>query len=314
MKILCLRGDFGIENISSVCSMLKSSEYDNVDYSEATLDVYVKVLLDSYNEHINIPQVSVTHSSFGLRSELLFLCSACDFSRIILKRCKYEFQTKYFYSNVIADLYNMGRETFFVVALTSLLVGVDLGYQTWQQLREVGMADNVMSIVVVAAFKQAGILIAFFVLVIKYASGLISKIGFMKVSEEWIALKIMKVDPEIFLIKTKIYALMLLLPFFAYLSILFFILGGFLVIKLVHGTTLKFFLSTAIVTDPFILIAPLLKGMLMGGAIGVLAGYEASSIESSSDKILESLNHGLILTFVVGFLIHVFLDLFFCHF
>lgn len=311
MKILCLQGIYNIKNISLVYDMIKEDEYDQVDYSNASLDDYVTIFLDSYNDHVKLTLPGPPNSSFIILKELKFCVEALKFASIIFRSCKYDFQKKYFYSNVVADLYFMGVESIFVIAIISFFFGINLGYQSYVQLNSFGMVENGLSFVVISGFKQFGILISLIILGTKYSSGIIAKIGFMKVSEEWIALKIMQVDPKIFLLKTKIYSLIILVPFFAYFAIIFFVLGVFCVFHFLHGITWKFFFITIRIKDFKTLFTPLFKGIFIGATLGVFSSYEAYLIEKSSDNILKGLSHGVVIAIVMSLLIGIFFDLLF---
>ncbi|WP_342262108.1 ABC transporter permease [Alphaproteobacteria bacterium endosymbiont of Tiliacea citrago] len=310
MKVLYLKGIYSIKNINVLSASLKEESYDFVDYSGSSLDEYTKIFLDSYNSDIKIPEYSY-NTSESFFDQIYFFIASLGFCRIFFKKFKFNFQKKYFYNNLLSDLYIMGYETFFIIALLSFFLGVNFGYQSYIQLAEYGLVDNGMSFIVLSSFKQSGVLVSCTILSAKYSSSLISQVGFMRVSEEWTALKLMKVDPEIFIFKSKIFSLIILTPFFAYISIFFTCLGSFFVFKLFCGINLLFVLSTASVDNLKHLITPLIKGIIIGAGIGLVSAYESSLIKNSSDNIIKGLNHGVVMSLVVAFLLNITLDLIF---
>lgn len=308
MRTLCLTGTHNVENISAFFEMLKEGKYDQIDASNAEVDHYVSILIAYYNENVEITPKDFPMDDFGIQKEFSYFFRLILFFRVLFKSCKLSFQTKYFYSNLVFDLYNITVESFLIVVLVSFIVGCNFGYQTYMSFYSYGLADSGMEIIVISCFRYVGVLIAFLILLTKYSSSLIAKVGFMRISEEWSALRIMRIDPEIFLLQTKIYSFIILMPFFAYVSILFTVFGAYIVYKILHGLTFKFFLSTAMIGEFRLLFAPLIKGGLMGVSLGLVSAYEATLIDKSSEKIVSALNHGVVSALVVCVIINVFMD------
>lgn len=308
MRTLCLTGTHNVENISAFFKMLKDGKYDQIDASNAEVDHYVSILISSYNENVTITPKDSPIDDFGIQKEFSYFFQLILFFRVLFKSCKLSFQTKYFYSNLVFDLYNITVESFLIVVFVSFIVGCNIGYQTYISFYTYGLADSGMEIIVIACFRYVGVLIAFFILLTKYSSSLIAKVGFMRISEEWSALRIMKIDPEIFLLQTKIYSFIILMPFLAYISIFFTVFGAYFVYKLLHGLTLKFLFSTAMIGEFRLLLTPLIKGVLMGGALGLISAYESTLVDKSSEKIVASLTHGVVSAFVICVIINVFMD------
>lgn len=311
-KTIYLNKQYSIENLDEILELIKQNDYEIINYSQCEVDEYIKIILDNYNSKKCVlnyrPEGSylfVIYSAFV--SFVYYFVELILFTKIFFKSCDKPFQKKYFYNDVLANIYDMGISSIFVIAIFSMAFGINLCSQTIDQLSLMGMELYSMNILVVSLFKGMGMFISLIVLASKFASGLIAKVGFMKITEEWNALKLMQIDPEIFLLKSKIISFIILVPICSYFSIFFSILGGYIVAFFKLDASYKLFYNISELTVK-LFFSPLIKGFILGACLGIIASYEAFNVECSSDDILIALSRGIVMSIVLCLIIDVILS------
>lgn len=311
-KTLYLNRDYSIENISEIKALIEENDYDCIDFSRVKVDEYVKIVLENYNKNLvfndNVENASYFDYLYAsLMDSVTYFVNLAKFSKILFKGCRYQFQNKYFYNDVLTNIYSMGSDSIIVIAILAMAFGVNLGYQTALQLRAFGAEIYSVNILLISLFKGLGLFVALVVLVAKFGSGLIAKVGFMKITDEWNALTLMNIEPEVFLLKSKIIAFVVLVPFCSYLAIFFGTIGGYIVFYKSLNANMKLIINLANL-DVRIFFAPLIKGVFIGALLGIVISYEAFNVEKSSDNILLALSKGMVRCIILCLIFEVIMS------
>jgi phospholipid/cholesterol/gamma-HCH transport system permease protein len=166
----------------------------------------------------------------------------------------------------------IGADAWPVTSIASLLVGVIVGFLGVSQLGRFGAVAFVPELVVVAHFRELCPLITAIVVAGRSGAGLASEIATMKVSEEIDALRSMGFDPVRWLVVPRCLALVLTLPFLAWIGDLFGLVGGLAATMAITKMTARAYIQD---TLSHITIAHLLVGLVktpfLALAIGLIA-------------------------------------------
>ena len=131
--------------------------------------------------------------------------------------------------SVVHEAVVIGVDAFPIVALSSVLIGLVLGFQAADQLIEFGATVYVSNLVGVSMAREFGPLMTGIILAGRSGSAIAAELGTMKVQEELDALKTMGLEPERYLALPKMFAITLVGPSLTLLSIVLGMVGGMII-------------------------------------------------------------------------------------
>lgn len=123
----------------------------------------------------------------------------------------------------------IGMNALPIVSLISFLVGLILALQSAAQLRMFGASIYVADLISIAMAREMGPLMTAIILAGRSGSAITSEIATMVVTEETDALKSMALNPIRYVLVPKVYAITTMMPLLTILSVLFGILGSFVI-------------------------------------------------------------------------------------
>jgi len=147
------------------------------------------------------------------------------------------------YRETIYHIEKSGFDALFIIALTSILVGLVIAYQSLVQLVQFGADIYVVDAIGIAITRELGPMITAIVIAGRSASSYTAEIGTMKITEEINAMRTMGFDPFFFLVIPRIIALMIAMPLVIFFADVTGILGGMLATKAQVDISYTFFLE-----------------------------------------------------------------------
>jgi phospholipid/cholesterol/gamma-HCH transport system permease protein len=136
-----------------------------------------------------------------------------------------------------------GFDALFIIALTSILVGLVIAYQSLVQLSQFGADIYVVDAIGIAITRELGPMITAIVIAGRSASSYTAEIGTMKLTEEISAMRTMGFDPFYFLVIPRIVALVIAMPLVIFFADITGILGGMIATKAQVDLSFSFFLE-----------------------------------------------------------------------
>jgi phospholipid/cholesterol/gamma-HCH transport system permease protein len=136
-----------------------------------------------------------------------------------------------------------GFDALFIIALTSILVGLVIAYQSLVQLAQFGADIYVVDAIGIAITRELGPMITAIVIAGRSASSYTAEIGTMKLTEEISAMKTMGFDPFNFLVIPRIVALIIAMPLVIFFADITGILGGMIATKAQVDISYSFFIN-----------------------------------------------------------------------
>lgn len=130
---------------------------------------------------------------------------------------------------VIEQMVRIGLESFGIIALISLLVGLTVALQSAYQLRQFGANIYIANLVGVAMTREMGPLMTAILLAGRSGASIAAEMSTMVITEEVDALKTMGVHPVRFLVVPRFWGITLTQPLLTVMSDALGILGGFLI-------------------------------------------------------------------------------------
>ena len=262
--------------------------------------------------HIKDDQGFIRYMGQFLTSTLAYIANICAFGRILFKRPKHEFQRQIMMEDTINSCYNMGLQAIPIVLFLSCAWGVISALQASIQLKIFGADFYAIDLVIFMFFKAMGLLLSLIVLSARSGSSMIAKIGIMRISDEWNALKVLDIDPDIFLLKPKIIAFVVLMPFLAYVAAVSGIVGGYVTLQSTIGMSSGFLfeaLSRILTFDLF--ISMLWKGPIFGIIIGLICAFEARCVAINSESVVLAITRGVVYSIFACVLVEMIFNILF---
>lgn len=130
------------------------------------------------------------------------------------------------FSDFRAFCYQAGPDAFAIISLTSILVGMILGYLGAVQLQQFGAEIYVANLVVIGMLREMGVLMTAVVMAGRTGAAYAAQLGTMQTNEEIDAITTMGISPVEFLVLPRILALIAIMPLLTVYANFLGILGG----------------------------------------------------------------------------------------
>ncbi len=150
-------------------------------------------------------------------------------------------------SETIRNIIMIGVQSVPVVLITGLFMGLIMGLQLGDAMESTiaGTAQYISGALSVSMLKEIGPVFTSLIVVSRVCSSVTAQIGTMKVTEQIDALKTFAVNPIGFLVSPRLLAGIISLPILGFLSILFSMIGAWLMITTIYDIPTPVFLEVA---------------------------------------------------------------------
>lgn len=130
------------------------------------------------------------------------------------------------FSDFRSFCYQAGPDAFAIISLTSILVGMILGYLGAVQLQQFGAEIFVANLVVIGMLREMGVLMTAVVMAGRTGAAYAAQLGTMQTNEEIDAITTMGISPVEFLVLPRMLALIVIMPLLTVYANFLGILGG----------------------------------------------------------------------------------------
>jgi len=187
---------------------------------------------------------------------------------------------------LVEQAIDIGSRALGIVALITFLVGLTVAFQSAYQLRQFGAAIYVADLTAVSVVREMGPLMTAILVAGRSGSSIAAEIATMQVSEEIDALRVMGIDPIVFLAVPRLVALVLVVPLLTVLADLVGIAGGFLVGTLYLDLTPLSFLDEAVrALKPFDLVTGIIKSGAFAFGIGLIGLFYGFRVRGGASEV-----------------------------
>ncbi len=200
------------------------------------------------------------------------------------------------------QIYSAGLAALPVVGVLAMLTGA----AAVTQLSALIGADSELTqrLLFLGLFFELAPLLSALVVVARSSAGIASELAVMNLHDEFTALRRLGVPAADYLLLPRIFGMLIALPAVTVCFQAFAMVSGWLTTALLEGRppaeTAGRFLDLA---DPWLALLSLIKSMLMGAAVGIIACHHGSSGKGSTQAIsgaaIQAVGTGLIAVFVI---------------
>lgn len=133
------------------------------------------------------------------------------------------------YRSISAHILTSGFDALPIIAVSSLLIGVVVAFQSIVQLQKFGADILIVDMIGISLTRELAPLITAIVIAGRSASAFTAQIGAMKMTQEIDAMRTMGFHPYLFLVWPRVIALMIVLPLLIFFADILGIFGGMIV-------------------------------------------------------------------------------------
>ena len=147
------------------------------------------------------------------------------------------------FKEIFFEINESAIKAFWIISLTSFLIGLVVAYQSAFQLKLYGANIFVVDMLGISILRELAPLITAIVIAGRSGSAYTAQIGAMKITQELDAMKTMGFNPFAFLVLPRIIALMITMPILIFVSDMMGIFGGMIIANVDLAITAELFLS-----------------------------------------------------------------------
>ena len=170
--------------------------------------------------------------------------------------------------------FQAGPNAFAIITLTSVLVGMILGYLGAVQLKQFGAEVYVANLVVIGMLREMGVLMTAIVMAGRTGAAYAAQLGTMQTNEEIDAITTMGISPIEFLVLPRMLALIIIMPLLTIYADILGILGGGIVAGSLGVSPIQYIVQGEAALSFIDIVVGLLKALVFAILIAI-AGCRA---------------------------------------
>ena len=204
------------------------------------------------------------------------------------------------YRAFLYELWKIGVQSWFIVAVSSLFIGMVLAFQSAYQMQKLAAEIYIASLVSLSVVREIGPVITALIIAGRVGSAIAAELGTMKVSEQIDALMTLAVDPVRYLVVPRFVAMIIALPLLTLWADAIGILGGFLVGTVKLGILPSLYWKMTMIPLAFKdLFSGLLKAFIFGMIICTVSCFEGFRAEGGAEGVGRATTVAVVTSFIL---------------
>ena len=201
---------------------------------------------------------------------------------------------------VIYELWKIGAQSWFIVAISSLFIGMVLAFQSAYQMQKLSAEIYIASLVALSVVREIGPVITALIVAGRVGSAIAAELGTMKVTEQIDAMVTLAADPVQFLVVPRFIAMIIAVPLLTLWADAVGVLGGFMIgtLKLSILPSLYWKMTTLPLAYKD-LTSGLLKAFVFGIIICVVSCFEGFRTEGGAEGVGRSTTVAVVTSFLL---------------
>ena len=193
-----------------------------------------------------------------------------------------------------------GVDSLVIVFFVNFFIGIVLAMQSAYQLEQLGATIYVAALVGVSVTREIGPVLTSLVIAGRVGAAITAELATMKVTEQIEALETISLNPVRYLVTPRFLAMLLMLPCLVIVGDLVGMFGGYVVGTTNLGLNSGLYIDTTIefleVKD---IMTGLLKSVVFGAIITMIACYKGLSTEGGAEGVGRSTTKSVVTSFIL---------------
>lgn len=196
--------------------------------------------------------------------------------------------------------YEIGNRTLPVIMITGTFVGLVLANQSYAQLHAAGFEQHMGVLLSVTLMQELGPVLSGVMMAGRIGGALTAELGTMKVTEQISALRVMGADPIRQLVVPRFLACLLMTPLLTLFCDVCGQLAGWFVAVTIKGIpSSPYWYNIAAALVKFDVFVGVVKSVIFGGAIGLVACYKGFHCRSGAEGVGRACTESFVIVFIV---------------
>ncbi len=233
-----------------------------------------------------------------------FLLETADISRFAGRFFREGLRPRYEVREWIRQCYFIGYKSFALVGITAFIMGLVLTIQSRPTLVEFGAEAWLPKMVSVSLVREIAPVITALICAGKIGSGIGAELGSMRVTEQIDAMEVSGTNPFKYLVVTRVFAAMLMIPILALLADAISLYGSYLGANIRGVISWRLFWSQVWDVLAFSDILPaVIKTFFFGFAIGIVGCFKGYFTTGGTEGVGRSANAAVVLASLMVFIL-----------
>ena len=225
-----------------------------------------------------------------------FLTDFADVLLFIVRMIKETFSRGFEFKEFFRQCYQIGSKTLVLITITGAIMGLVLTLQSRPVLIDFGAVSKLPGMVAISIIREMGPVITALICAGKIGSGMGAELGSMKVTEQIDAMEVSSTNPMKYLVVTRVWAAILMIPLLILYADAFGIIGSWVGANIKGEVTLALFFSQAFGHIGFIDFIPaVIKSFFFGAVIGLVGCYKGYNAGRGTESVGIAANSAVVL-------------------
>lgn len=200
--------------------------------------------------------------------------------------------------------YRIGYQSFPLIGLTGLIMGLVLTIQLRPSLIEYGVESQLPYMISIAIIRELGPVIIALIFAGKIGSSMGAELGSMRVTEQIDAMEVSGTNPFKYLVVTRVMAATLMLPILVLLADAVALYGSYIGVNIRGMTSFTLFYHQAVEALSFGDVLPaFVKTFFFGFAVGLIGCYKGYFSSKGTEGVGRSANTAVVVSSIAVFVI-----------
>jgi phospholipid/cholesterol/gamma-HCH transport system permease protein len=205
---------------------------------------------------------------------------------------------------LLSQCYFIGYKSLPLVGLTAFIMGLVLTMQLRPTLVYYGVVSKLPMMVGISIVREIGPVITALIFAGKIGSSIGAELGSMKVTEQIDAMEVSGTNPYKYLVATKVFATVLMLPILTVLADAIGLFGAYIGVNIRTVTSFTLYFSEIFHTLHYGDVLPsIIKTFFFGFAVGIVGCYKGYYSNKGTRGVGNSANSAVVLSSVLIFII-----------
>ena len=246
----------------------------------------------SKQNKISNSEVSIDKTS-DVSHFLLKLADVCLFLGNIIRET---FSRQFEFKEFLFQCYKIGYKSLALISITGFIMGLVLSIQSRPVLVDFGAVSMLPGMVAVSLIREMGPVITALICAGKVGSGMGAELGSMKVTEQIDAMEVSSINPIRYLLVTRIWASVLMIPLLTLYADALGIIGSWAGANIKGEVNIVLFLSQAFSHVHFTDLFPaVIKSFFFGAVIGLVGCYKGYNAGRGTESVGIAANSAVVL-------------------
>ena len=201
---------------------------------------------------------------------------------------------------VIQEIWKIGVQSWFIVSVSSLFIGMVLAFQSAYQMQKLSAEIYIASLVALSVVREIGPVITALIVAGRVGSAIAAELGTMKVTEQIDALMTLAADPVRFLVVPRFVAMVVALPLLTLWADAVGIFGGFVIGTVKLGILPSLYWKMTTIPLMFKdLFSGLLKAFIFAMIICIVSCFEGFRTEGGAEGVGRATTVAVVTSFIL---------------